>query len=124
MGYEGGRARRGISRRDFLKIGGAGIAGAALTGIAGCGGGGQTGEAKEIVFSSSIDDTGTAKKLVDKVNRQNRSGIKVEFRPGDADTGTRFDKMRTQFQAGGEDLAVLLGDVIWTDQVAPQGWIS
>jgi multiple sugar transport system substrate-binding protein len=118
------RAKGGISRRDFLKIGGAGIAGAALTGVAGCGGGGQAGAAKEIVFSSSIDDTGTAKKLVDRFNRQNRSGIKVEFRPGDADTGTRFDKMRTQFQAGGEDLDVILGDVIWTAQFAEQGWIS
>ncbi len=107
-----------------MRIGGAGFAGAALTGVAGCGGGGQAGAAKEIVFSSSIDDTGTAKKLVDKFNRQNRSGIKVEFRPGDADTGTRFDKMRTQFQAGGEDLDVILGDVIWTAQFAAQGWIS
>lgn len=35
-------ARR-ISRRDFLKVGGAGIAGAALLGVAGCGGGGGGG---------------------------------------------------------------------------------
>ena len=32
-----------ISRRNFLKIGGAGLAGAALFGVAGCGGGGQQG---------------------------------------------------------------------------------
>src|SRR3990170_6279998 len=31
-----------ISRRDFLKLGGAGLAGAALLGVAGCGGGGET----------------------------------------------------------------------------------
>jgi len=126
MEDEGGRVRTksGISRRDFLRIGGAGVAGVALTGVAGCGGGGQAGKAKEIVFSSSIDDTGTAKKLVDKFNEQNKSGIKVEFRPGDADTGQRFDKIRTQFQAGGEDLDVILGDVIWTAQFAAQGWIS
>ena len=36
-------ARR-VSRRDFLKIGGAGIAGAALLGVAGCGGGGGGGQ--------------------------------------------------------------------------------
>src|SRR4028119_2279782 len=126
MEDEGGRVRTksGISRRDFLRIGGVGVAGVALTGCAGWGGGGRAGAAKEIVFSSSIDDTGTAKRLVDKFNEQNRSGIKVEFRPGDADTGTRFDKMRTQFQAGGEDLDVILGDVIWTAQFAAQGWIS
>lgn len=32
-----------VSRRDFLKVGGAGLAGAALLGVAGCGGGGGTG---------------------------------------------------------------------------------
>lgn len=37
-----GRARR-TSRRDFLKVGGAGLAGAALLGIAGCGGGERQG---------------------------------------------------------------------------------
>jgi multiple sugar transport system substrate-binding protein len=33
----------GMSRREFLKIGGAGLAGAALLGVAGCGGGGEEG---------------------------------------------------------------------------------
>jgi multiple sugar transport system substrate-binding protein len=32
--------------------------------------------------------------------------------------------LRTQFQAGGEDLDVILGDVIWTAQLAAQAWIS
>lgn len=36
-------ARRGYSRRDFLKIGGASLAGAALLGTAACGGGGGSG---------------------------------------------------------------------------------
>lgn len=39
MGRKETIMRRGISRRDFLKIGGAGIAGAALLGTAACGGG-------------------------------------------------------------------------------------
>jgi multiple sugar transport system substrate-binding protein len=36
------RMLSGMSRRDFLKLGGAGLAGAALLGVAGCGGGGET----------------------------------------------------------------------------------
>src|SRR4028119_2532445 len=32
-----------INRRDFLKLGGAGLAGATLLGVAGCGGGGEGG---------------------------------------------------------------------------------
>lgn len=35
------RSAEGISRRDFLRISGAGFAGAALLGVVGCGGGGQ-----------------------------------------------------------------------------------
>ena len=35
--------RRGINRRDFLKLAGAGLAGASLLGVAGCGGGGGQG---------------------------------------------------------------------------------
>ena len=42
---------RKISRRDFLKLSGAGLAGAALLGVAGCGGGGGAGGAAEITFS-------------------------------------------------------------------------
>ena len=33
-----------LSRKDFLRLGGAGLAGAALFGVAGCGGGGQGAE--------------------------------------------------------------------------------
>jgi multiple sugar transport system substrate-binding protein len=36
----------GMSRRDFLKLGGTGLAGAALLGVAGCGGGGETSSGK------------------------------------------------------------------------------
>ena len=37
-------ANTGFSRRDFLKWGGAGVAGATLFGVAGCGGGQESGE--------------------------------------------------------------------------------
>ena len=116
---------RGLSRRDFLKVGGAGLAGAALLGTAGCGGGGQQGGgATQLVFTSVPDDTETTPKLVQKFNDQNRGKYNVVFREGNADTGQRFDKLRTQMQAGGEDLDVILGDVIWTAQLAESGWIS
>ncbi len=126
MDGEGGKTatKRAISRREFLKIGGAGIAGVTLTGVAGCGGGGQSGGSRELIFSSSTDDTGTAKKLVDKFNEQNKSRIQVEFRPGNADTGQRFDQLRTQFQAGASDIDVIGGDVIWPAQFAGNGYIA
>ena len=56
-------SRRSISRRDFLKIGGTGLAGAALLGTAGCGsifggeqgGTGGGGGGKSITFN--VEDT-------------------------------------------------------------------
>ncbi|HET7478991.1 MAG TPA: ABC transporter substrate-binding protein [Rubrobacteraceae bacterium] len=123
---DGASSARTISRRDFLKVGGAGLAAAALLGVAGCGGGQEQGGggATELVFTASPDDTETASKLVDKFNEQNKGKYKVSFRPGNADTGQRFDALRTQLQAGGENLDVILGDVIWTAQLAENGWIS
>ncbi len=117
-----------LSRRRFLKMGGTGLAGAALLGsstLAGCGGGGEpSGGAQELVFTSAPDDTGTAGTLVQRFNEQNRGRYKVVFREGNADTGQRFDQLRTELQAGGENLDIILGDVIWTAQLAANGWIS
>jgi multiple sugar transport system substrate-binding protein len=48
---------RGLSRRDFLKMGGAGLAGAALLGTAGCGGGGS--DSGELTLSWGPDRTGS-----------------------------------------------------------------
>jgi multiple sugar transport system substrate-binding protein len=115
---------RGLSRRDFLKVGGAGLAGAAFLGAAGCGGGEQGGGASEIYFTSAPDASGTTEKLIDMFNDKNKGKYKVIFHQGNSDTGQRFDKLRTQMQAGGEDLDVILGDVIWTAQLAESGWIS
>jgi multiple sugar transport system substrate-binding protein len=113
-----------LSRRDFLKVGGTGLAGAALLGAAGCGGGQQGGGPIELVFTSAPDDTETSSKLVEKFNEQNKGKYKVIFREGNADTGQRFDQLRTEMQAGGENIDIILGDIIWTAQLAENGWIS
>ena len=57
-----------MSRRDFLKISGAGLAGAVLLGVAGCGGGGGEGGAVGITFATTPEPTGTFKTLIDEVN--------------------------------------------------------
>ncbi len=115
---------RGLSRRDFLKVGGAGLAGAALLGAAGCGGGEESGGATELYFTGPPDTSGTTQKLIKQYNEKNKGKYKVIFQQGNADTGQRLDKLRTQFQAGGENIDVILGDVIWTAELAASGWIS
>jgi multiple sugar transport system substrate-binding protein len=115
---------RGLSRRDFLKVGGAGLAGAALLGATGCGGGEQSGGATELYFTAPADTTGTTPKLISQFNEKNKGKYRVIFQKGNSDTGQRLDKLRTQFQAGGEGIDIILGDVIWTAELAESGWIS
>jgi multiple sugar transport system substrate-binding protein len=111
-----------VSRREFLKIGGTGLAGAALLGAAGCGGGGGGG-GNEIIFSWGPDDTGTLPNLIEKFNQQNKGNFQVNYRQMPSDTGQYFDQLRTEFQAGGGDIDVIGGDVIWPAQFAANGWI-
>src|SRR5215208_6754684 len=119
----GAFAGRKLNRRDFLKMGGAGLAGAALLGASGCGGGG--GGSGNIIFSMGPDDPGkTYTKLVDKFNKQHKGEFQVTVRAMPANSDQYFDKLRTEFQAGGGDIDVLGGDVIWPIQFAAQGWVQ
>ena len=52
----------GLSRKEFLKLGSAGLAGAALLGAAGCGGSGGSGD---LIVSWIPDDTGSLPELID-----------------------------------------------------------
>jgi len=111
---------RKLNRREFLKMGGAGLAGAALLGATGCGGG--SGGSGDLIFTWGPDDAqGTVATLIKKFNEQ--SDFNVVHRVMPADTGTYFDKLRTQFQAGSGDVDVIGGDVIWPAQLAGNGWI-
>jgi multiple sugar transport system substrate-binding protein len=119
----GAFAGRKLNRRDFLKMSGAGLAGAALLGASGCGGGGAG--SGNIVFSMGPDDPNkTYTKLVEKFNKQHKGEYQVTIREMPADTGAYFDKLRTEFQAGGGEIDVIGGDVIWPIQFAAQGWVQ
>src|SRR5215211_9017412 len=115
-------ARRRMNRRDFLKMSGAGLAGAALLGATGCGGGGGSASG-ELIFSMGPDKTGTLPDLIDKFNKQHKGEFQVKYREMASDTGQYFDQLRTEFQAGGGEIDLIGGDVIWPAQFAAQGWI-
>ncbi len=91
-GERGALAGRGIPRRKFLKMGAGGLAGAALLGVAGCGGG-QEGSGNEVVFSFFPDPTGSVQGLIDRFNRENGEGISVRLREMPADSGQHFDQL-------------------------------
>jgi multiple sugar transport system substrate-binding protein len=119
----GASAGRKLNRRDFLKMSGAGLAGAALLGASGCGGGGAG--SGNLVFSMGPDDANkTYTKLIDKFNERHKGEFQVTIRAMPANSDQYFDKLRTEFQAGGGDIDVLGGDVIWPIQFAAQGWVQ
>ena len=113
-------AGRGMNRREFLKLGGAGLAGAALLGSAACGGGGSG--SGDLIFAMGTDTSGTLAPLINRFNKQSKD-FKVQYREMPTDTGAYFDKLRTQFQAGGGDIDVIGADVIWPAQFAANGWL-
>ena len=120
------RARAGMSRRQFIKLSGGGIAGVSL--LSACGGfgggddGGSGGGGGETVFSFGPDDSGTLTKVLDRYNKQ--ADTKASYQVMPADTGQYFDRIRTQFQAGGGDIDIIGGDVIWPGKFAANGWIA
>lgn len=120
--------RRGIARRDFLKLGGAGIAAAATLGVAGCGGGSGPTETEsgaiEVIYSTSPSAQAVIEELIAQFNSDHEGEIEVSFRPAPTDTSNAFDLLLTQFQAGGGDIDVIGGDVIWAAQFAANGWLA
>jgi multiple sugar transport system substrate-binding protein len=116
-------ARRKLSRRDFLKLSGAGLAGVTLLGVTRCAGGGRGGGAVNLTFSLFSDRTGSVQQLVDEFNSRNEGQIQVTYREMPVDSGQHFDQLTTEFQAGGGDIDVIGGDVIWPAQFAANGWI-
>jgi multiple sugar transport system substrate-binding protein len=129
----GPRVARSISRRELLRIGGS-LAGASLLGacsakeyvghVGAAFTGGESVGADTVVFSFGPEESGTLVAMVDKFNKRNGKGIRVEYREMPADSGQYFDKLRTEFQGGGETVDVIGGDVIWPIQFAANGWIE
>ena len=115
-------AGRRISRRSFLKISGAGLAGATLLGIAGCGGGGGGGSG-EFTLTFGPDDSGNLQNTVDRFNEEFSGQYTASWREMPADTGQHFDQLQTELQAGSAEIDLIGADVIWPAQFASQGYI-
>ncbi|ABG03639.1 extracellular solute-binding protein, family 1 [Rubrobacter xylanophilus DSM 9941] len=119
------KTRAGLSRKEFLRLGGASLAGAALLGAAGCGEEAGTGEGPvRLVFSHGPEPSGVLREQLDAFNRRHEGEIRVEWREMAADTGQYFNQLRTEFQAGASEIDVISGDVIWPAQFAANGWIE
>ena len=112
-----------ISRREFVRLGGAGLAGAALRGAAGCGGGKEGSGATTITLAFTPDEAGGLKKLIEGFNRQNRGEIQVKWRQMPVLSADYFEQIQAELQSGKSTVDVIGGDVIWSAQFAASGWI-
>ena len=122
MSKAGGNVPVGMSRKRFLGLGGASLAGMAMLGAAGCGGSEQGGPIP-ITFTFGPDASGSLQGLIDKFNQQHKGEIKVTWRTTAAASDDYFEQIKTQLQAGKSTVDVIGGDVIWPAQFAAQGYV-
>jgi multiple sugar transport system substrate-binding protein len=115
-----GYYRNSLSRRDFLRLGGVGLAGVALLGASACGGPAATNEVVLSYMGDVIPPVGLRKKF----NERHKDGFRVTVRVMPSDYGDYFEKLRTEFQVGRGGIDVILGDTIWVTEFAANDWIS
>ena len=66
----------------------------------------------------------TQYKLIKQFNKQNKGRFQITIREMPQDYGEYFEKLKTEFQAGGTETDVIAGDTIWTAEFAANGWIA
>lgn len=111
-----------LSRRDFLKLGGAGLAGVGVLGAPGCGGGRGEGSGKIVLTAPDL--ASSIRLLIGRFNEQHKGDFQVEYRPIGLESQDYFDRIKTDFQAGGSGMDVVVGNVPWTAELAGNGWVS
>lgn len=111
------------TRRDFLKRGGAGVAGLSLLGLAACGGDSGGDGVQKLVVGMTTEHEKTVNPQIKAFNAANK-GIQARVRIFPSDSSQYFDRIRTQLQAGSGDVDVIAGDVAWPAQFATNGWIA
>lgn len=115
-------AGRGMRRRDFLKVGGAGLAGAALLGVAGCGNGGPRATVK-FNFSFGLDTSGTLQELVESFNTKFDGRYEADYRETFIDTNEYRKQLEGELRGRSGRLTLIGEDVTWAAKFAAEDWI-
>src|SRR3712207_3507269 len=94
------RRAGGFSRREFLKLGGAGLAGATLLGTVGCGGGSQGGGEVVRFFTGTAETTAQEKALIEiQVDRFQQQHPKYTLEREAVPTESQRDVIQTRLQS-------------------------
>lgn len=110
----------GLTRRDFLKVGAMGLAGAAVLGAPAI----VKAQPVDLIFAFGPDETGTLQTLIDAFNQQHEGRIQVRWREMAREADDYFNQMKSDFLAGAADIDVFGGDIIWTAEMAYNNWIQ
>jgi multiple sugar transport system substrate-binding protein len=101
----------GMSRREFLKIGGAGLAGAALLGIPGCGGGESAGGKVELTLWHQEQPPNRVKQFQKVIDAFNKSQKKYQVKQEVQNWEDAYQKTTSAIQAGSQpDLQFTIPD--------------
>ncbi|MEO7197177.1 MAG: ABC transporter substrate-binding protein [Solirubrobacterales bacterium] len=112
------------NRRQFLIASGGTAAAVSMFGLSACGDSGPSEAGSgDVLLNISPDVKSIVTKQIAEYNKANPDGA-VTTRITPADTSQAFDQFRTQFQGGGTDIDVIMGDIIWPPQFAANGYIS
>jgi multiple sugar transport system substrate-binding protein len=112
---------KSLSRRTFMKLGGAGLAGVVLLGASGCGG--ESEGPGDLVFAD-LPDPGVVPNLIKKFNEKNKGKFEVILRVMPQDRQEYFEKLTTEFEVRGGVIDVTGADTIWTAELAENEWIA
>src|ERR671916_37154 len=111
------KARSRLTRRDFLKLSGAGVAGAGLLGVYGCGGGGGASTAQ--IDWASWANSGEAARFREYTDKfmQDHPSIQVTYTPT-PNYDDYHPKILTQLNGGTAPDAFYAGDVFVAQFIA------
>jgi multiple sugar transport system substrate-binding protein len=66
---------------------------------------------------------GGFRSLIDKFNEQNKGDFRVAYKQMSPESVEHFDQLKIELQAGGSDIDIIGGNVVWTAELAENGWI-
>jgi multiple sugar transport system substrate-binding protein len=115
----------GLSRREFIKAGGACVTAAALLGgLSACPSrsSGKGGE-QRLTFTMGKDASGTLQPLIDRFNEANKGRIQVSLREMSPESDAYYRQLESDFKAGSAEMDVIGADVVWTAALAQRGWV-
>jgi multiple sugar transport system substrate-binding protein len=109
------------TRRELLAAGGSAVV--AMTVFGGIGRARAGSGAAEVILTAHPTNEEVVRRQAERFNAAHPDGPSITVQAMPMDTDQYFGQLRTQFQAGGGDIDVIAGDVIWPAQFAEPGWI-